>query len=182
MSTIEVRQLRVLVALAKQGGVTAAAQSLGLAQSTVSEALAALERAVGAPVLLRRRGAHDSVLTDAGQALLPHARDVLASLESAHLAVAQVSGSARATIAIAANESIGTYLLPRALPAVRARWPNTRFAVSVATCPASGPPCTTVDPTSGSCWSPRRTRATRPREGRAREDAPPVGPWRTAWR
>jgi molybdate transport repressor ModE-like protein len=132
---IEVSQLRVLVALTQYGGLTAAAKALGMAQSTASEAIAALERAVGAPVLLRRRKGSETILTEVGLALLPYARDVLASLASAQLAVAHVSEQARASIAISANESLATYLLPRALPGLRARWPNTRFGISIATCP-----------------------------------------------
>jgi molybdate transport repressor ModE-like protein len=134
LSSLELRQLRVLVAIQEHGGLTAAAQALGLAQSTASEVVAALERAVGTQIVWRRRRAGDPLLTDAGRALLPHARDVLARIEAAQLAVAQVAADARGSIAIASNESIGTYFLPRVLPSVRARWPNTRIAVSVALC------------------------------------------------
>ena len=70
-SALEVRQLRAFLALVDHGSVSAAALALGLAQSTVSEALAALERAVGAPIVLRRRGAQPTALTAAGEALLP---------------------------------------------------------------------------------------------------------------
>jgi molybdate transport repressor ModE-like protein len=132
LSNIEVRQLRVLVAIHQHGGLTAAAQALGIAQSTASEAVAGLERAVGTPMV--RRGRRGDPLTEAGHVLLPHARDVLDRLAAAQFAVAQVSTEARTSIAIASNESIGTYFLPRVLPAVRARWPNTRFAVTIALC------------------------------------------------
>ena len=135
MSGIEVSQLRVLVALTQHGGLTAAAKALGMAQSTASEAIAALERALGASVLRRRRKSSETILTEVGLALLPHARDVLASLAAAQLSVAEVSEQARASIAISANESLATYLLPRALTGLRARWPNTRFGVSIAICP-----------------------------------------------
>jgi nicotinamidase-related amidase len=47
-SDLELRHLRAFVALADQGSVTAASRALALAQSTVSEALAALERSWGA--------------------------------------------------------------------------------------------------------------------------------------
>ncbi|HET7452873.1 MAG TPA: LysR family transcriptional regulator, partial [Thermoanaerobaculia bacterium] len=41
---LELRHLRVFVAVVDQGGYTRAAETLGVSQSTVSEALAALER------------------------------------------------------------------------------------------------------------------------------------------
>ncbi len=133
-SGLEVRQLRAFAALVDHGSVTSAAQVLGLAQSTVSEALAALERALGTPALLRRRGAHAMSLTPAGRALLPHARGVLAALEDAHLAVAAATREACGILGVIANESVSTYLLPRALRSLRERWPRMQFSISVGTC------------------------------------------------
>lgn len=132
---IEFRHLRAFVALVDQGSITEAAQVLGLAQSTVSESLTALERALGEPMTLRRRGARDVLLTAAGRTLLPHARSLLASLDAAHVAVAGVTNSAHASIEIITNESVSTYLLPKVLATLRVGWPNTTFAVTVATCP-----------------------------------------------
>src|SRR6516165_8052525 len=44
---LELRQLRAFIALVENGSVTAASHALGLAQSTVSEAITALERELG---------------------------------------------------------------------------------------------------------------------------------------
>ncbi len=133
-SSVEVRQLRAFVALVDHGSLTAAAHALGLAQSTISEALSALERALGAPLVLRRRGAREVVLTDAGAALLPHARSVMETIASAHVAIAGATSGARARIAIATNESLSTYLLGPQLDIARRRWPNTTFEVSIMVC------------------------------------------------
>src|SRR4030095_12210335 len=111
-SALEFRHLRAFIALVDHGSITAAAQALGLAQSTVSESLAALERALGTPVTLRRRGAPDVLLTAAGQAMLPHARKMLDSLDDAYKDVAGVTNDAHATLQIITNESISAYLLP----------------------------------------------------------------------
>ena len=133
---LEIRHLRALVALVDSGSMTAAAQSLGMAQSTVSEAMSALDRTLGTPAVARRRGTRGSDLTAAGRALLPYARRVLAALEDAQTAVAAVTREARATVDIVANESVSTYLLPETLAVLRQRWPGTRFSVTVATCQA----------------------------------------------
>ena len=133
-SSVEVRQLRAFVALVDHGSVTAAAHALELAQSTISEALSALERAVGTALVLRRRGARELVLTNAGTALLPHARSVLETIANAHVAVAGAASGARARIAIATNESLSTYLLGPQLDIARRRWPNTAFEVSIMVC------------------------------------------------
>jgi molybdate transport repressor ModE-like protein len=122
--------------LIDHGSMTAAARALGVSQSTVSEVVAALERALGTRIVTRRRGGHDITLTPAGKALAPYARSVLASLDEAHVAVAAVDSEARASVEVIANESISTYLLPRALAELRKLWPKTRFAVTVGMCPS----------------------------------------------
>ena len=134
LAGLEIRQLRAFVALVEQKRVTAAAEALGLAQSTVSEALSALERALDTPLILRRRGGHSLELTEAGRALLPHARKILSAVDDAHTAIAAAASRAQTHVEIVANESVSTYLLPSILPTLRQHWPQTRFTVSVATC------------------------------------------------
>jgi DNA-binding transcriptional LysR family regulator len=134
---LEVRHLRAFVTLVEQRNMTAAAERLGVAQSTISEALTALERALGTRMIARRRGGHSIDFTPAGQALLPHARRVLASLEDAHVAVAAVAADVNGRVELVANESVSTYLLPAALAVVRRNWPNMQFAVTVGMCPST---------------------------------------------
>ena len=69
---LELRHLRAFVALVENGSITAASHVLGLAQSTVSEAIAALERELGTALIAHKRGSHTVALTPAGQVLLPH--------------------------------------------------------------------------------------------------------------
>jgi DNA-binding transcriptional LysR family regulator len=132
---LEFRQFRAFVALVEQGSVTAASQALSLAQSTVSEAIVALERRIGAALIRHQRGTHARILTPAGEALLPHARNVLNAVDEACVAVAEATVKARGGVGVVANESVSTYVLSPVLTDLRRRWPNTRFSVSVATCP-----------------------------------------------
>lgn len=53
---MELRELRVFVAVVDAGSLSGAARALHAGQSTVSETVQALERAVGRPLLLRGRG------------------------------------------------------------------------------------------------------------------------------
>ena len=133
-SPIEVRQLRAFLAVVEYGSLSAAAQALGLAQSTVSEALAALDRAVGTPTVRRKRGAHATPLTPAGEALLPFARRMLQEIDGLHVAIAEVTRGAQANVTVMANESVSTYILAPALGTLRRRWPKVRFSVTVGTC------------------------------------------------
>lgn len=131
---LELRQVRAFVALVENGSITAASQALGLAQSTVSEAITALERELGTALIAHKRGTHNVILTPAGKALLPRAHEVLAAVEKTYTAVADAAVSARGTVNIIANESVSTYVLSQVLMTIRRRWRNTQFAVSVAAC------------------------------------------------
>ncbi len=132
---LELRQVRAFVALVENGSVTAASKALSLAQSTVSEAIVALERELGTALIVHKRGTHTVALTPAGTVLLPRAQEVLAAVEKTYAAVAEATVSARGVVNIIANESVSTYVLPHVLTIMRRRWRNTQFAVSVAACP-----------------------------------------------
>jgi DNA-binding transcriptional LysR family regulator len=134
-SNLQLRQLQAFVALVENRTVTAASRALGLAQSTVSEAIASLERELGAQLIAHKRGTHTTVLTPAGKILLPPAREVLAAVEKTYVALAEATVTARGVVNIITNESVSTYVLSQVLVMIRRRWRNTQFAVSVAACP-----------------------------------------------
>ena len=82
--TIEFEDLRVFLAAAEHGSFGRAASALGLAQPSVSNRIAALERRLGRPLFSRStRGA---ALTPAGERLIPHARRALQVIEDAQAA------------------------------------------------------------------------------------------------
>jgi DNA-binding transcriptional LysR family regulator len=129
---LEVRHCRALVAVHEGGGIGAAARSLGVAQSTVSETLLSLERLVGAPVTLRRAG-REAVLSAAAEAMLPHARSLIAASEAALAAGTQPG---QATIKLGTVESISSYLLPAPLGAFRRHWPGADVRIAIGLCEA----------------------------------------------
>ncbi|AEK43132.1 LysR family transcriptional regulator [Amycolatopsis mediterranei] len=90
---MELRQLAVVVAVAEEGGFTAAAQRLRTVQSTVSTVVRALERDLGTPLF--HRTTHRVVLTPAGEAFVPAARAALDAAERARAAVSPLTGRVR---------------------------------------------------------------------------------------
>ncbi|MBE1494686.1 DNA-binding transcriptional LysR family regulator [Amycolatopsis lexingtonensis] len=90
---MELRQLAVAVAVAEEGGFTAAAQRLRTVQSTVSTVVRALERDLGTPLF--HRTTHRVVLTPAGEAFVPAARAALEAAERARAVVSPVGGRVR---------------------------------------------------------------------------------------
>jgi DNA-binding transcriptional LysR family regulator len=127
---LEIRHCRVLVAVSDYGSVSAAARELGLAQSTNSETLLSLERAIGAPIMLRRPG-KEAALTVAAHTLLPHARALIAASVTA---VAAVSLENRGVIRLGAVESLSSFILPKALNAFRSRWPSVEVKIAIGLC------------------------------------------------
>jgi DNA-binding transcriptional LysR family regulator len=129
---LELRHLRVFLAVAELGGHTRAARSLGVSQSTVSETLSSLERALG--TALFRKAPRGSTLTSTGQALLPRARNILTLTSQLLAELARVSTDVNATLVVAAVESLNAYVLPARLAALRARWPKVHLEVVTGTC------------------------------------------------
>jgi DNA-binding transcriptional LysR family regulator len=130
VNDLEIRHCRALVAVNDHGSVSAAAKALGLAQSTVSETLLSLERLIGVPVTLRRRG-QEAALTTAALALLPHARALICASEAA---LATVTADSHSVMRLGAVESASTFLLPSALAAFRARWPLVNVQITIGLC------------------------------------------------
>lgn len=126
----EVRHCRALLALDEKGGVGAAARALGVAQSTLSEALLSLERLLGFPVTVRRPGC-EATLTPAALRLLPHARALVAASEAA---MASAQASKDAVIRLGAVESVSSHLLPGPLDAFSRRSPHVDVRVASGVC------------------------------------------------
>lgn len=83
-------QLAYFVAVAETGSFTRGAQRAQVVQSAVSAAITQLERQLGATLFERLY--HRVVLTAAGEALLPRAREALAALDAARDAVQSADG------------------------------------------------------------------------------------------
>lgn len=101
---MELRHLRYLVAAVEEGTVTGAAARLHVAQPGVSAQLRQLERELGEPLL--ERGPRALTLTEAGRAVLPHARAALAAVDDARDAVAALRGLLRGRVAVGMASSL----------------------------------------------------------------------------
>lgn len=86
---VQLHQLRYFATVAETRHFTRAAELLHVAQPSLSQQIRALERELGADLFHRARG--NIALTDAGEALLPLARQILADAETAHREVQEVA-------------------------------------------------------------------------------------------
>jgi len=120
-------QLRSLVAVADAGSFTAAATSVGVTQSGMSQALAALEESLGVKLLARQR--HGVELTAFGEQALDHARAALVHLEAIRKEAAEATGEEAGSVRIAAFPSIFATVLPPILRRFRALHPGIELVV-----------------------------------------------------
>ncbi len=102
---MELRQLRMFVAVAEEGGFSRAADRLHVVQSAVSAGVRTLERELG--TALFDRDTRHVELSDAGRALLPEARRVLSAVVLASDSVAQVGGGLRGSVTLGTMQAQG---------------------------------------------------------------------------
>lgn len=121
-------QLRIFVAVAECEHVTQAAQKLNLTQSAVSAAVSALE--LRHTVKLFSRVGRGIELTDAGRLFLDEARAILARTRAAEVALAELSGLERGTLAIHASQTIASYWLPQHLVRFRKVHPGVKIELA----------------------------------------------------
>ncbi|WP_280727143.1 LysR substrate-binding domain-containing protein [Kitasatospora sp. MAA4] len=124
---MQLQQLRYFTAVAETRHFTRAADREHVAQPSLSQQIRSLERELGAELFHRERG--NIALTDAGQALLPLARRILADAESARSAVQETVQLRRGRVRLGAPPSLCTSLVPDVLRAYRARHPGVELLV-----------------------------------------------------
>lgn len=127
------RQLRTFLSVVETGGVTSAAQALGLTQPAASQQLRELERIMG--VRLLERVAGRAMPTAAGRALIEPARRAQAAVEDARaVAAAHRSGEAgRVRLGTGATACI--HLLPPVLAELNERMPGLEVIIATGNTP-----------------------------------------------
>ena len=128
---IELRQWRQFVALAEELHFGRAALRLHMTQPPLTQAIAGLEQTLA--VRLFDRTKRSVVLTTAGQALLPEARELLSRAQTLpELARAAAAGEL-GRLRLAFVSTVGYELLPRWVRAFRQRWPQVALELIEAT-------------------------------------------------
>ncbi|MFJ4711328.1 LysR substrate-binding domain-containing protein [Streptomyces sp. NPDC088785] len=118
------RDLRYFTAVADELNFTRAAERLYVSQPTLSKQIRALERQLGAELFVRDRRAVR--LTAVGEALLPHARALLAAWDGAEEDVRRARAAERSALVVGMSTSPGRGLLPALRSRLLARRPDAR--------------------------------------------------------
>jgi DNA-binding transcriptional LysR family regulator len=120
--------LRWLQQVADGTTVTEVSELEPVTQSGVSRALARLEEQVGTPLL--RRSGRTLRMTHAGAVFKPHLDALLHHLDDGIAAVSQLIDPDTGTVALAFQQSLGTWLVPDLARSFRAAHPSVRFQLT----------------------------------------------------
>ena len=121
-------QLIALVAVAEHGSFSEAALQLGLAQSTVSHAIATLESELGVVLLLRGRSG--AVLTPLGTQICQQAKDILSLLENIQQTAKQAQGLQTGQVRVATVRTVATHVLPDVISRFQQQHNNLSVEIS----------------------------------------------------
>lgn len=122
---MQFQQLAYFVAVAESRHFTRAAEEVHVSQPSLSQQIRALENELGAELFSRARG--NITLTDAGEALLPLARRILADADTARHEVQELVQLRRGRVRLGATPSLCTGLLPDVLRSFHDRHPGIQL-------------------------------------------------------
>ena len=114
-------ELKAFCLVASNGGFSSAARQLGLAASSVTRLVDALEQRIGTPLL--NRSTRSVTLTDSGRAYFDQATRILAALDEADDAAAGRDGEPSGVLRIAAPVTLAIRYIAPLLPALAQRYP-----------------------------------------------------------
>ena len=124
---LSLTRLRVLAELAERGSFSGAADALDYTQSAVSKQVAALEREVGAQLVVRE--VRPVRLTSAGEALSRHARVVLERLSAAEAELEAIAAVETGRLRLGTYASVGATLVVQAVAAFRQQHPGVHLTL-----------------------------------------------------
>jgi molybdate transport repressor ModE-like protein len=122
-------RMRLLVELARETSISAAARAVGITQSTASEHVRVLEAATSQPLV--ERSGRGSRLTQAGHVLAARAAEALTALSVGEEEIAALAGLRSGRIVLAASAAPGAYLLPEALGCFREQHPDVAVELDI---------------------------------------------------
>lgn len=124
---LKLKQLRLLIAVAEEGSIQRAARKLNITQPAATKSIRDLERDLGVPLF--ERTARGATATVYGNALIAHARLILAEVRHAGEELSALSDGSSGHVAIGAALAATPTLLPRSLALVKRQRPGLSVTV-----------------------------------------------------
>ena len=127
MSDITLRQIRYFSTLSATLQYRRAARQLGISQPSLSLQINALEDAIGARLVERRR--NGLILTPVGRAAAAQAEKILREVETMEYIAGPSHAALSGTLRLGASPTIGPYLLPRVLRTLHQTYPDLKLVI-----------------------------------------------------
>jgi LysR family transcriptional regulator for metE and metH len=124
---LDIRHLKLIVAVTEQKSVTKAGELLHLTQSALSHQLREIEEKLGTPLFLRMN--KQMILTQAGERLLSTARQVLDEMKRAEDHIAQMAASKQGTLRISTECYTCYHWLPDVMKEFRPKFPDVEIKI-----------------------------------------------------
>ncbi len=124
---MDTASLTAFLAVVDTGSFSEAAEKLFLTQPAISKRIAAMEQQLGTAVF--HRAGRQIMLNEAGRALLPKARKMLALMHDTRQEIINLNGAVKGTLSIATSHHIGLRRLPNILQAFTRQYPEVRLDI-----------------------------------------------------
>ncbi|PFU21955.1 LysR family transcriptional regulator [Bacillus cereus] len=123
-----ITHFQIFVKVVELGSFTKAARVLNMTQPAVSHAISNMESELGVTLIIRdkRKGL---ILTDVGNRILVHFREILNGVEKVAQEVAMEKGYEIGTIRIGSFPSASAYFLPKMINIFREKYPNLELVL-----------------------------------------------------
>jgi DNA-binding transcriptional LysR family regulator len=125
----------VFLGVAHELGFSRAARAMGKTQSSVSQAVAQLEREVGEKLF--ERVGRGVLLTEAGELLRGHAEEIFEQMQRARAHLEAARALETGELVIGTSDTLACHLLPPVLAAFRARFPGVDLRLDNRPSPAT---------------------------------------------
>jgi LysR family transcriptional regulator, nitrogen assimilation regulatory protein len=122
---MDIKQLRYFIAIAEEGSLSAAAQRVNVAQPSLSQHVIQLEQNMN--VKLLERSPRGVSLTQSGEVLLAHAREIVLALDRAKEAVRSSGSTPQGDVAFGLPSSVSMVLSVPLAETVRLELPQVRL-------------------------------------------------------
>jgi LysR family transcriptional regulator of abg operon len=129
---MELNQLRHFLAVLGAGSISRAAEQLEIRQPSLSQSIKALERSVGAELLVRTGGGVRA--TRIGETFAKYAQVIVREATKATAEVAAMRGTGAGRIALAVHSALARYLAPTILADFLARASGVRIDLAIFSC------------------------------------------------
>ena len=127
LMNLTIKQIRYFITAIETGSLRRAAEKLGVSQPTISEQIAALEKALELNLLERSRSG--SLPTAIGRTLLPLMQQLMRSHQDILTLAQDASKTPAGTHKLGVPYTLGPYLLPDVIPEIHRSFPALRFFV-----------------------------------------------------